>query len=268
MSGRRVRYDSRTPGMLQRALGELSRRPTSSRAASRTPRSAPRQLLLRDAAPQASERSVFDRDRVRAALDHANGASRPCVKALKRASRFYVVSSEAPATFASSQERATKLETHKPRAQAVRLWASPQLSSQPALERELLIVRFAASIRLRRSFFGAPRFDFAVRAFTAGFVNAARAFVVFLFRTFIIRTTSKAANTLRCGRFHWGTYGRLCEGGDMTSKTSKLSPEVRTGAVRLVLDHEGEHASHWAAVETRPRRCSPLALLGNRMHAA
>jgi transposase len=50
----------------------------------------------------------------------------------------------------------------------------------------------------------------------------------------------------------------------MTSKTTnKFSPEVRSRAVRLVLDHEHEHPSRWGAIMSIAAKigCTPQTLL-------
>jgi transposase-like protein len=48
----------------------------------------------------------------------------------------------------------------------------------------------------------------------------------------------------------------------MSKTTNKFSPEVRARAVRMVLDHEGDHASRWAALSSIAAKigCSPHTL--------
>ena len=54
----------------------------------------------------------------------------------------------------------------------------------------------------------------------------------------------------------------------MTKQASpKYSPEVRERAVRMVSEHEGEHASPWAAISSIAAKigCNPETLRGTSL---
>jgi aminopeptidase C len=50
----------------------------------------------------------------------------------------------------------------------------------------------------------------------------------------------------------------------MSRTTNKVFPEVRERAVRMVLDHEGQHGSRWSAIVSIPSKigCAPRRRTG------
>ena len=80
----------------------------------------------------------------------------------------------------------------------------------------------------------------------------------------LLRQQAVAQETVRLGRspglnragFPGGSNS--CEDGATTERPPPYSPAVRVRAVRMVLDHPGEHASRWAAIHSIARKIDRL----------
>jgi transposase len=65
-----------------------------------------------------------------------------------------------------------------------------------------------------------------------------------------VRAIHRTPSTKRLNRTGFPGGSNSCEAGAMTKRTPPYSPEVRERAVRMVLDHQGEHSSQPVAINS------------------